>query len=180
MLGVLVFVASFLFPFCVTLIVPNMPPGQIICAVFYSETNYSIAEISGEVLVNGIVNGLIWGIIIVILYAYWKGPQKGRVNLPVWVPRYTTSHTSAAEHKPSKQYDESSFHRVRKTKTQPLDSIEGIGHIYGYRLRKLDIKSADDLLVMGYTRNGRYYLAKKIGVSPSLILKWVNQVESRT
>ena len=179
MLGIVVFVVFFTFFFSVTLIVPNMPPGQIICsALGNSETSYPVAGISGETLVAGIVNGLIWGVIIIILYSYSSGPQKGKVSLPVWVPGYTQSSSSADEDKPSEQYDGNSLRRVRKTVTEPIESIDGIGPMYGHMLRNVGISNLDDLLVMGATRKGRQYLANKLDVSPTLILEWVNQAET--
>ena len=95
MIGLLVFVASFLFFFGATMRFPNVPPGQILVDVFRnSETNYLIAGISGELLISAIINGLVWGISLLILYSYFKSPQKRKTTLPVWVPGHTTSRTS--------------------------------------------------------------------------------------
>ena len=95
MLGLLVFVASFLFFFISTLEFPSIPPGQIVVDFFRnSETNYTIAGISGESLISAIINGLVWSTIILIIYSYLRGPQKGKRTLPAWVPRYATSNSS--------------------------------------------------------------------------------------
>jgi predicted flap endonuclease-1-like 5' DNA nuclease len=70
--------------------------------------------------------------------------------------------------------------RKRKTYTsldRNIEAIEGIGRIYGTRLRNSGVWTLDDLLRKGATRNGRYYLAKKVGVSYSTILGWVYQAD---
>jgi len=177
MLGVLVFVASFLFLFIITLMFPNVPPGQIICdALGNSETSHSIEGVSGELLVASMINGLIWGVIIVIVYSYLRGPSKGRISLPVWLPGYATSHNSKTENKTAKQRDERSFQKIRKR--QDLQSIEGIGYIYARRLRKLNINTVDDLISIASTQTGINYLSGIIGVTPSTILSWVHQAEA--
>lgn len=177
MLGLLVFLSFFIFFFSVTLVVPYLPPGQLICALLgNSETSYPIAGISGESVLAGVVNGLVWGVVIIVLYCYSRGPQRGKVILPVWVPGYTTSRASTSSHKASEQ--SAAFSEVEEPEALPIDSIEGIGHMYGHMLRSLGINCVDDLLVMGATQTGRQYLAKKLDVSPSLIARWVIQAET--
>jgi len=179
MLGVLVFVASFLFLFIISLIFPNMPPGQILFDVLgNSETTYLIAGVSEEILLAAMINGLVWGVIIVIVYSFLRGPQKQKVNLPVWVPGFASSHNSKIEHKSPKQYNKPSLQRLKKT--QDIEAIEGIGYIYGRKLRKIGINTVDDLIQIGYTSTARNYIANKIGVTPLTILNWINQAESHS
>ena len=178
MLGALVFVASFLFLFIITMMFPSVPPGKMICDVFgNSETIYSLADVSGELILASVTNGLIWGAIIVIFYSYLRGPSKEKISLPVWLPGYAMSHNSKTENKSTKQQDKPSFQEIRKT--QDLASIEGIGYIDARRLKKLDINTVDDLLHVASTRNGRKNLARLIGVPPSTVLNWVHQAEAR-
>jgi len=177
MLSVLVFIGSFLFLFGITIIFPEIPPGQIICDILgNSQTNYPIMGIAGEVLVAGIINGLIFGVIIAILFSYFRGPPKGKVNLPVWVPRYTTSQNSTTERKSSKRQYNRSFQRIKKT--QDFTIIQGIGYRYSLKLKKMGIETIDDLLHVSSTKTGRNYLAKNVGVSPSTILRWAHQAKS--
>ena len=178
MLVVLVYVASFIIFLICTLTFPGIPPGQMICDVFgNSEADYLIAGVYGKLLVSGIINGLIWGAVIIIVYSFWKGPSKGKVNLPVWVPGYTTSSSSKIEKKSPEKYDELSFEDAAKARE--IELIEGIGYMYGRKLRKVGITTVDDLLQVGYTRTGRDYLAKKVGVSQLTILNWVRQAKVR-
>jgi len=52
--------------------------------------------------------------------------------------------------------------------------IEGIGPIYTEMLKTIGIKTTYDLLEAGSTPKGREELAEKTGISPKLILEWVN------
>jgi hypothetical protein len=98
MLGILIFGASFLFLFSITLIVPNIPPGQLFVDFFGNiEQTYTFSGISGELLLVATINGLVWGLIILLIYSYYKGPQKEKNTLPVWVPGYATSRSSKKE-----------------------------------------------------------------------------------
>ena len=176
MLGAIVFAASFLFLFIATIMFPNIPPGQIMCNVLgNSETNDVIAGVSGELLIAATVNGLVWGVTIAIAYSYWRGPQKGKITLPVWIPGYTTSRTSTIDNKETKKEEKPTFKRIRKMQ---IETITGIDYIYGRRLRELGIETVDDLIQAGSTADGQNYLANIIGVKPSTILNWVHQAEA--
>ena len=95
MLGILIFAVAFFFVFSITLVIPNIPPGQILVNFFKNtETTYTLAGFSGELLFVAMINGLIWGIIILLIYFYSRGPQKKKKTLPIWVPGYATSHSS--------------------------------------------------------------------------------------
>lgn len=175
MLGAIVFVASFLFLFILTLLYPNVPPGQIMCDVLgNSEPDYLIAGISGELIIAALVNGLVWGVIITIFYSYLRGPHKGKITLPVWLPGYSTSRSSTIDNKPPKQQEKLFFKKIRKMR---IETINGIDYIYGRRLRDLGIETIDDLIQAGSTIDGQNTLANIIGVKPSTILNWVNQAE---
>ena len=95
MLGLFVFIVSFLSLFTITLIIPNVPPGYLVVDFFRdSETTYSIAGISGDILISAIINGLFWSVTLFLIYSYLRGPQKGKRTLPSWVPGYATSSSS--------------------------------------------------------------------------------------
>jgi hypothetical protein len=165
---VFVSVISFIVFLVGTLIFPSLPPGQtIIEALGNFGSDYFILGIPGQVFFSGIINGLIWGLIIILVYSYFKGPGKETVDLPVWVPGYTTSHNSKIENKSSNN----------QVKAKDIETINGIGYVYGRKLRKIGIKTLNDLFQVGNTRAGRKYLAKNIGVPPSTVLKWIYQAE---
>ena len=55
-----------------------------------------------------------------------------------------------------------------------IEEIEGIGKIYAKKLMDVGINTTDDLLEAGSTPKKRKDLADKTGISPKLILEWVN------
>ena len=58
-----------------------------------------------------------------------------------------------------------------------IEDVEGIGSVYGEKLRKAGIKSVDQLLKIGCKPSGRKELAEATGLDASLILTWVNMAD---
>lgn len=58
-----------------------------------------------------------------------------------------------------------------------IEDIEGIGPKTGETLRGHGIRSVDDLLKAGSTKNGRAQLAAKTGLSEPRVLKCVNMAD---
>lgn len=58
-----------------------------------------------------------------------------------------------------------------------LTGIEGIGPAYAEKLEAAGITSIAAFLEKGATPKGREELAAQTGISPTLILKWVNQAD---
>ena len=58
-----------------------------------------------------------------------------------------------------------------------IDDVEGIGSVYGEKLRQAGIKSVDHLLKIGCKPTGRKELAEATGLDASLILTWVNMAD---
>ncbi len=56
-------------------------------------------------------------------------------------------------------------------------SVEGIGAAYAAKLAEAGIATTDDLLAAGATPKGREELCEKTGISPKLILRWVNMAD---
>ncbi len=59
----------------------------------------------------------------------------------------------------------------------PVDTIEGIGPVYAEKLKQVGILYVHDLLASGASRKGREELGEKTGISPTLVLKWVNMAD---
>ena len=55
-----------------------------------------------------------------------------------------------------------------------LVKIEGIGEKYATKLKMVGISTTDTLLERGRTPKGREEIAKKSGITKTLILEWVN------
>jgi len=58
-----------------------------------------------------------------------------------------------------------------------IAKIEGIGDVYGQKLKKAGIQTVDDLLEAGASPQGRKELAEKTDISDKLILEWVNHAD---
>ncbi len=61
--------------------------------------------------------------------------------------------------------------------TYRIDAIEGIGPAYAEKLKAAGITTVQVLLKKGATPQGRKALAEETGISPQLILKWVNMAD---
>jgi predicted flap endonuclease-1-like 5' DNA nuclease len=59
----------------------------------------------------------------------------------------------------------------------PLEEVEGIGSAYAKKMRDAGIDNTDELLSKGATPKGRQAIAAGSGISPKLILEWVNHVD---
>jgi predicted flap endonuclease-1-like 5' DNA nuclease len=58
-----------------------------------------------------------------------------------------------------------------------IEDVEGIGPVHAASLRAAGVATTDALLERGATATGRADLADVSGVTPTLILEWVNHVD---
>ena len=58
-----------------------------------------------------------------------------------------------------------------------IETIEGVGGVYGKKLRAAGVRSTGALLKKGATPNGRKALAEATGFSGHQILEWVNRAD---
>lgn len=58
-----------------------------------------------------------------------------------------------------------------------IEEIEGIGSVYGEKLRAAGIITPEGLLEKCATKSGRTALAKDTGINEKLILKWTNHAD---
>jgi predicted flap endonuclease-1-like 5' DNA nuclease len=58
-----------------------------------------------------------------------------------------------------------------------IEEIEGIGPVYGEKLRQAGVKSTEEILKRACDRKGRQELAEATGLDASLILTWVNMAD---
>jgi predicted flap endonuclease-1-like 5' DNA nuclease len=58
-----------------------------------------------------------------------------------------------------------------------LEYIEGIGPVYAAKLNEIGVANPLDLLERGAFPKGREEIAEAAGISPTLVLKWVNHVD---
>ncbi len=58
-----------------------------------------------------------------------------------------------------------------------IDEVEGIGPAYAAKLQAAGVATTDELLDAGRAPGGRAKLAQSTGISPELVLEWVNHVD---
>ncbi|MHB0858731.1 MAG: DUF4332 domain-containing protein [Anaerolineae bacterium] len=58
-----------------------------------------------------------------------------------------------------------------------LIDVEGIGEVYAGKLKEAGVASLEALLTQGASPSGRKDLAELTGISPSLLLEWVNHAD---
>lgn len=58
-----------------------------------------------------------------------------------------------------------------------IEEIEGIGPVYGEKLRAAGVTTTDGLLEKCAGKSGRAALAKETGIEERLILKWTNHAD---
>ena len=187
----LFFAIAFLILFAVTIAIPPLPPGETISSYFGIPAPTSILGTSGATIVNGVINGAVWGTILTILYALATRHPK-RKPLPRLIPEdypittapppnpATTSITMSKEPQERKPYTAPRIAPKRRTQIaldQDIETIEGIGPIYGNKLRNQGVNVVGDLLRNGSTRNRRRLLAYQIDVAPATLLKWVYRAD---
>jgi hypothetical protein len=183
-----VFAIAFLCLFAVTIVLPFLPPGDMISGFVGITGLPSILGISGATFVSSIINGLIWGIIVLLIYALASRPPKKRALAPMWTPTYPTAPpptpapVTTSVSVSGKPRERKPPPPVKKRKTyialnQDVETIEGIGPTYGTKLRNSGVRVIDDLLRAGSTRSKRRILANEVGVAPGTLLKWVYRAD---
>ena len=56
-------------------------------------------------------------------------------------------------------------------------AVEGIGEVYGKKLKEAGIPTSGKLLETGASRSGRQKIEETTGISGALVLRWVNHVD---
>ena len=156
MKGAIVFVIFFVLFLAIALVGISLPIGNWIIQEYIidvQQTNY-------EYLVEGTFNGVMYGVIAWLIFS-----------------------AANAVYNKSQSPKERVLKATVKTATKPLPSsakveeIEGIGPTYAKKLNKTGIKTTDELLNFGGTKQGRKELAEKTGISETIILEWVNMAD---
>jgi len=58
-----------------------------------------------------------------------------------------------------------------------IEDLEGVGPVYGAKLREANVQTTDDLLASAGPAAGRRALAEATGISADLLLRWTNHAD---
>ena len=175
----------FLLFFCITLIIPTLPLGASI-TLFLHQTGLPafpnfVSWISFDQLLSSTLNGVLWTSAFFLLHVGIQRILQRQAHVPsahflaLPHPKPTRIGTRRSSHKITMKTDRSVYTYV--SLEQDIELIEGIGPIYGHRLRGNGVICVGDLLQKGATPIGRRELANRVGVSTNIIQKWVNQAD---
>jgi len=154
--GAIVFVIFFVLFLAIALVGISLPIGNWIIQEYIVD----VQQTDYEYLVEGSFNGVIYGVIAWLIFS--------------------VANTIYNKFQSPK---ERVLKATGKTTVKPLPSsakveeIEGIGPMYAKRLNKSGIKTTDELLNFGGTKQGRKELAEKTRISETIILEWVNMAD---
>jgi predicted flap endonuclease-1-like 5' DNA nuclease len=155
-IGAVVFIIVFVLILLLSLVGIALPPADWIIQEYIP----NILQTDYAALIEGIINGVIYGVIVWVLFTIFKmiydrtaGPKEIVVKV---------AETSVAESLPS---------------SARIEEIEGIGPNYVKKLKKVEIKTTNDLLEAGGTKKGRKELSEITGISETIILEWVNMAD---
>jgi predicted flap endonuclease-1-like 5' DNA nuclease len=172
--------AGFLLVVVVTLVVPFFPPAQFLDSFFGLPKNTaSIWGIPVAVLFDGFMNGFFWIAIGAIIYGFFKFASKSEPLPPMLdAPQLRTPPPQATpvDERTNRIPPALTVRKVaqRRPRTEyTIEMIEGIGPIRGSLLRNLGVKTVDDLLQASVTNRAQLQLAKEVGVSQEVFLKWI-------
>jgi len=179
MQAVAVFAGVFLILVVVTMVIPGLPPGELFFEVLgFPQVTGSLLGISVSTLLNGVVNGFLWGLVAAAVYGLSRRgtkpkqlPQMLRADeLPSAPPRPILVDERVEKIPPSMTVRMERFRIDQDVKT-----IEGIGSLRGRLLNRMGIRTVDDLLRVGATREGRQRIARRLAVSYTMVLSWVHR-----
>jgi len=155
-IGAVVFIIVFVLFLIISLVGIALPPADWIIQEYIAD----ILQTDYAALAEGIINGVIYGVIVWViftivkmLYDRMQGPKEIVVKV---------ADTNVTEPLPS---------------SARVEEIEGIGPTYAKKLKDARIKTTDELLGAGGTKQGRKELSEKTGISETIILEWVNMAD---
>jgi predicted flap endonuclease-1-like 5' DNA nuclease len=174
-----VFAGAFLTLVVVTVVIPGLPPGELFFeGLGFSQVTGSLLGISVSTLLNGVVNGFLWGLVAAVVYGLSRRrtgrkplPQMPVANkLPATPPRPILVDERVERIPPAM-----TVKRERFRIDQDVKTIEGIGSWRGRLLNSMGIRTVDDLLRAGATREGRHHIARRLSVGYATVLSWVHR-----
>ena len=156
MIGAVVFIIVFVLFLIISLVGIALPPADWIIQEYIAD----ILQTDYAALAEGIINGVIYGVIVWVIFTIVK-MLYDRMQGPKEIVAKVAD-TNVTEPLPS---------------SARVEEIEGIGPTYAKKLKDARIKTTDELLGAGGTKQGRKELSEKTGISETIILEWVNMAD---
>ena len=171
------FASVFLIFVALTIVIPGLPPGELFFETLgFPQATGFLLGISVSTLLNGAINGFIYGLVAATAYSLAIRGSK-RKPLPQTPKAYEIPSTPP---KPTPVYERATIFlpttTVRRNRfriEKDVKTIEGIGSWRSRLLNSMGVRTVDDLLAVGATREGRQRLARRVGVSYKMVLSWV-------
>jgi predicted flap endonuclease-1-like 5' DNA nuclease len=177
--AVVVFASAFLILVTITLVIPGLPPGELVFeGLAFPQITGFFLGISVSTLLSGFVNGFLWGLVAAAVYALSRR-ETGRKpllrlpeaeELPSPPPRAMPVDERVEKIPPAMTVRQGNF---RMERDRDVKTIEGIGSLRGRLLNGMGVRTVDDFLRVGSTRVGRQRIARRLGVSYRMVLSWV-------
>jgi predicted flap endonuclease-1-like 5' DNA nuclease len=172
------FLIAFLLLVGLTGMFPNLPPGQFLCDTLrVPQLTLSIGGFYMATLSFAITNGLFWGLVATGIYGLFcyvtkreplrQMPAAPELSTPP--PKPMPVDDRVVKIPPSITVRE----KDARVEEEDVETIEGIGKVRGRLLRNAGIHTVSEFLRVGATRGGRQRIAREVGVSYSVVLKWV-------
>ena len=192
-----IFAITFLLFVGITLVVPSVPPAQLLFeSLSIPQTTSFVWGISLASLMNGVINGLFWALIASAVSGVARYSRELRPLPPMPVaPHLETPPPEAilvddrvSKIPPSLTVPLTPLEplivssiavQTVTVRTAPLgpeidvETIEGIGPVCGGLLKNAGIATVNDLLRVGATERGRRRLANEVGVTYATMLRWI-------
>jgi len=159
MIGAVVFLIIFVLFVLLSLIGISIPPANIITTQLMPEINQTQYAQFTEGVINGVIFGLVVWITFSLIKRAFDKKQKNKKILTI------------VENGPDLQTE---IFSQPSTNSPPIIEIEGIEKKYAHKLNNVGIKTTDDLLTAGATKQKRKELSNKTQISEKIILEWVN------
>jgi predicted flap endonuclease-1-like 5' DNA nuclease len=171
------FMFAFLLIVGLTGIFPSLPPGQFLCEILsIPQLILSIGGLYITTLSYAVTNSLFWGVVATGIYALFCHVTKREPlqQMPA-APELSTPPPKAmpVDERVVKMPPSITVREKDVRAEGDVEMIEGIGKVRGRLLRNAGIKTVSDLLRVGATKRGRQRIAREVGVSYSVVLKWV-------
>jgi predicted flap endonuclease-1-like 5' DNA nuclease len=162
----------------VTFVIPSLPPGGLLLEFLgFPQAIGSSLGILLATILKGVVNGLLWG--LAALAVFWLSGlgrrRKPLPPMPVAELRSTPPRPIAVDELVEKIPPAMTVREEDFRMNQDVKTIEGIGDVRGRLLNSVGVRTVDDLLKAGATREGRARLASKVGVGDAMVLSWVHR-----